>query len=121
VGVATVLICCYRRRTSQACLANTWKSPVTYLDDSLVGILHRSDCCVRRLGSRVQCGEYPRIVPVEIKLPILVLALFLDHRPPIPLQGQGVIQVRIDDTLQERLYRRDLADVRIRQNEKETP
>ena len=70
--------------------------PITqtsYLDNGLVGILRRSP---RRLGSRVQRREYPWIVPVKIKLPIFVLALFLDRRLlriPIPLQRQGVIQV----------------------------
>ena len=74
----------------------SYVQPITqtpYLDDGLVGILCRSP---KRLGSRVQRREYPRIVPVKIKLPIFVLALFLDRRLlriPIPLQRQGVIQM----------------------------
>ena len=77
------------------------------------------------LGCGIQCREHSRIVPVEIKLPIFVLALFPVRRLrlliPILLQGQGIIQVRINDTLQQVLYRWDLAELRFRENGKETP
>ena len=78
------------------------KHPTTYLNDGLVGILRHSDRCLRRrpgLGGGVQSREYPWVVPVEIKLPIFVLTLFLDHglqqllRILILLQGQRAIQV----------------------------